>query len=618
MIGCIVLLLAVAVGWGLVGLAAAVPDPVKQLSVTYGGLDDDSVTLSWLKGDPQDADQEYVVERWNGETWEELTTTTDLNATDPNPLKHLDEVRYRVVSQELGNSTARNYGITPHQGCGSYARYTFDGTLAGSGTHNPMLTHGGTPEYADAEYGVVSGQALDLTTRFSLSGYTIGINRPSTFSLWLSPQSDSFTGNIAGVGSLTSKPHIKITQSVNGNINIRAEFGASSNTHWVITFTKATIGSWYHIVVTNEGSGNANGQKIYIDGVLRSTGSNKRIGNAGGVSSTGPYLGASGSSVPYLVDDLLLCSRELTPEEVKRLYEMGIAKRFAPDPITLLQVPQITATSALLQWDASEPYDAPAVTYQLNYTTPHGEPSTVLRDSETGTSYSISDLAPDTDYSFRVSATTDYGTSRENAITNIRTAIDLTRDSSPRDANPDRLDIRFERADVSETETVIRVDYAAGLTLVCDMDYRFGGQSRTYDNLTRQDIGEGRARTEFVFTNYTNDIVAMHCYDVRNPEGGQRYEVAWSSFPLLQQIQDFRGGAYGTQGLIGTLDVVALGAVLVSMVGFNRWNAAVGAFFCATVLGVLAYFEVVSIPGAIFGALAVVIMLAIVSTRKEG
>ena len=64
------------------------------------------------------------------------------------------------------------------------------------------------------------------------------------------------------------------------------------------------------------------------------------------------------------------------------------------------------------------------------------------------------------------------------------------------------------------------------------------------------------------------------------------------------------------------IDFVTLIVIIISMIGLNRVNESVGAVFSIAILGSLAYFQIIELPTIIFGAIAVVLMLVVTSTRK--
>ena len=69
-------------------------------------------------------------------------------------------------------------------------------------------------------------------------------------------------------------------------------------------------------------------------------------------------------------------------------------------------------------------------------------------------------------------------------------------------------------------------------------------------------------------------------------------------------------------GMFGALDLITLFGIIFATIGFNRINESVGGFFLLVILGVMAFFEIIVWPTALSGAIAVVIMLVVMSTRK--
>lgn len=98
---------------------------------------------------------------------------------------------------------------------------------------------------------------------------------------------------------------------------------APEDTYSGITSWKA--GTWYHIVGTI--SANGLSKKMYVDGVLEASGtpSNPRGGNV----STQAYLAEldnGNDKFPGSLDDVRFYNRELSPQEVKQLYQLGTTK----------------------------------------------------------------------------------------------------------------------------------------------------------------------------------------------------------------------------------------------------------------------------------------------------
>ena len=110
-----------------------------------------------------------------------------------------------------------------------------------------------------------------------------------------------------------------------GGKSLTTQFGVTSPSVASIAYdpTPATIGKWYHGVVTVDGSGN---WTVYTNGVQVATGSSApnsaatysfRIGVDNGGVSLGAYF-------PGVLDDVRIYNRALSASEVMRLYQLGI------------------------------------------------------------------------------------------------------------------------------------------------------------------------------------------------------------------------------------------------------------------------------------------------------
>lgn len=293
-----------------------------------------------------------------------------------------------------------------------------------------------------------------------------------------------------------------------------------------------------------------------------------------------------------------------------------------PDAVDTLTYTNIGETFIDLSWTTPDLNHGTLSGYMINYTTPHDNPLTVLvNDSHSSsTAYTVNGLTRNTPYSFRVSAWTNEGNNATGNILNITTtfsALNFTIGSiNFNSTNPDIIPIMFERTDINDTATQIDVIYPDSFDLGCDLEYAFANSNRTYTNLTRTSWDTGRVASSFLFTGSDNEIITMHCYDQNSDEDG-RYVIQQSSFPLLDQLNNFRNGTFGTMGMFGAIDLITLAVVIVSMIGFNRVNEAVGAVLNIAMLGALAYFQIIELPTIILGGFAVAIVLAVAATRKD-
>ena len=79
----------------------------------------------------------------------------------------------------------------------------------------------------------------------------------------------------------------------------------------------------------------------------------------------------------------------------------------------------------------------------------------------------------------------------------------------------------------------------------------------------------------------------------------------------------FTSGEYGTDGAFGSIAIVGLFVILVSMVGFNRVIPIVVVLIYARTIFALSFFGLITIPTVIVGAIALVIFLAWGIHRKR-
>lgn len=177
---------------------------------------------------------------------------------------------------------------------------------------------------------------------------------------------------------------------------------------------------------------------------------------------------------------------------------------------------------------------------------------------------------------------------------------------------------QFFRKDLNTTDTRLSVVYPNVFSVKCNLAYTFAITNSTYGPpLPNIPFDTNNKNSSFLFHNLNNEIVNVVCNDVITNATG-KYVLTQSPFPFQQQVQNLRNGVYGTHGQIGILDFVTLGIIIISMIGFNRVNEAVGAIFSLIIIGACAAFQLIELPTFIAGAVIVIVMLAILSTRKSG
>jgi len=281
----------------------------------------------------------------------------------------------------------------------------------------------------------------------------------------------------------------------------------------------------------------------------------------------------------------------------------------------------ITGDSVTLDW--TTPTNPPGVNvtgYQVNFTTPYSNnPQTVVKN-DTGTttsSYIVGNLTQLTPYSFRVGIWTDLGGNASGNILNVTTLqiVELG-DIDINVTNPRIFPIRFERLDINTTALNLNVTYPIDFNLTCTFHYKFAMINTTHSNLPRSNTSSTEAESQFTFLNVDDEVIDAFCRDVDTGEDA-RYVITQTVFPFLQLAQNFTGGVYGTQGDFGAIDFITLAVIIVSMIGFNRVNPAVGAVFSAMVIGVAFYFTLIELPTVIFAGIATTLMVAVALTKRD-
>lgn len=296
-----------------------------------------------------------------------------------------------------------------------------------------------------------------------------------------------------------------------------------------------------------------------------------------------------------------------------------------PDAVDDLTGSGVTRNSVDLDWTVPNLNGGNVTGYQINYTTPvWGIPLTILTNDTQTTDVTslITSLASLQNYSFSVGIWTESKNMSGNFI-NITTLEDFTPVNFTTGnfdfnaTNDDVIQMFFERIDIDSTSTWVNVTYPNSFDLACDLSYEFAQINQTYTGLDETVITASTVESSFLFQNVTNEIITIYCWDEGNLENDGLYLLTQDDFILLQQIENFRNGTYGTAGQIGALDFITMLVIIFAMIGLNRYNESVGGIFGIIILGVTGYFGIIELPTVIFGAIAITLMLIITTTRKN-
>ena len=287
--------------------------------------------------------------------------------------------------------------------------------------------------------------------------------------------------------------------------------------------------------------------------------------------------------------------------------------------VTTLDGTATAFTTVALDWTVPTSFSS-ILCYMINSTTPwNDDPSTISEDClVTTNTATVSGLQVNGNYSFRVSPVTILGTNDTGNILNVTTItnFELGALSDLDRTNTDDFKIFFERDDVDATHMFLNVTYPSTYDLLCDFDYQLARINQTYGNLTSVSVGDGDVESAFLFINQTGDVIHVRCWDVSNDDEAF-YVITVQDFPLLGQIDNLRNGTYGTLFKIGLIDGVTLIVIILSMIGFNRTNPLAGIIFLVITIGVLSFFEIITYPIFMYPALAMLVVWAYISTRKD-
>jgi hypothetical protein len=215
-------------------------------------------------------------------------------------------------SDLLAYYTADN---TPNDALGNYNGTLLNGTTYGTGIINNGFSLDGVNDTVDM------GNNLDFdgSTAFSIS-FWLNANSVTSVSVPLGKASNAspFNGYWFGI---TSSGNIRFTLSNDLNAP-----------DWLAIENSATLSTstWYHVVMTYDGSKDSSGLKVYVDNALNTQ---TVISNTltGSISNTKPFkLGARTNGFWYngLVDEISVFNRELTASEVTQLYNSGAGLQY--------------------------------------------------------------------------------------------------------------------------------------------------------------------------------------------------------------------------------------------------------------------------------------------------
>jgi len=293
-----------------------------------------------------------------------------------------------------------------------------------------------------------------------------------------------------------------------------------------------------------------------------------------------------------------------------------------PDPVTDLIITNLATTTLDLTWTTPSLNGGTHNGTQINFTTPFGNPLTVITNNTNSTTnaVTVSGLAQATPFSFRVSVWNEVANNATGNIVNTTTLSFGNFTVGAIDLEATNLDFRtwqFSRTDLNSSAYSLSVIYPDTYNATCQFHFKFANIDLNHSNLVTTIPSANQLEAIFTFNNTANEVIDVLCIDETlstTPEG--RFLLTQTNFILLQQFEQFRDGTFGTMGMFGAIDLITLFGIVFATIGFNRINESVGGFFMLVILGVMAFFQIIVRPTALSGAIAVVVMLVVMSTRK--
>jgi len=194
---------------------------------------------------------------------------------------------------------------TPNDALDTYNGTLINGATYGTGIINQGFDLDGTNDY------------VDLGNNFDNDG-----TLPMSYSFWANFNNVTASRSIFGK-YLSGQIFQGLTLQADSTILFAIQQTFPSNMLRVSTVNTFNVSTWYNIVVTYDGSKNASGLKIYINGVEATYNivSDNFTGNS---SNSGSFkIGYTFGYFYGKIDEFSIFNRVLTPTEVTDLYNSG-------------------------------------------------------------------------------------------------------------------------------------------------------------------------------------------------------------------------------------------------------------------------------------------------------
>ena len=238
------------------------------------------------------------------------------------------------------------------------AYYTGDGTPDDAlGNYNGTLVNGATYGTGKISQGFSFdgvNDVVDFGNNLDFDGST-----PFTVSCWMNPNNVTSTQVPLAKASNTVDYEGYWFLIINGKMNFVLSSGLNAN-DWVRVENSIALSTstWYHCIMTYDGSKSASGLKVYVNNSLNTQNIIKDT-LTGSISNSRNFkLGARDNGFFYngIIDEVGVWDRELSESEVTELYNSGNGKQYTPPAVS---TPSIITDGLVLNLDAGNTLSYP-------------------------------------------------------------------------------------------------------------------------------------------------------------------------------------------------------------------------------------------------------------------
>jgi hypothetical protein len=218
--------------------------------------------------------------------------------------------------------------------------WTFDGSTivngvaqdqSGQGNHGNFVNIATTTAFSTGKIG--QGILLDGGNDAITLGSATVLDDMSAFSvsMWLNTKGFGPFGNIVAIKDTSfNTVGWRFLTNTTKSFTFEQEFDGGTDLNKSTATNIFSLNKWVHVVLTYDGSNNASGVQIYVDGVDQSSGGTSGVGSRESDASATLALGATpaGGGRPSfaIYDDVRVYNRVITASEVQTLFNLGSSK----------------------------------------------------------------------------------------------------------------------------------------------------------------------------------------------------------------------------------------------------------------------------------------------------